>query len=343
MCETLEEYAEEYAKKNVVERVAKYLIVNTGLSDEHISEVTELSITELKTLKEEFKDMIYNKEFENDILADIFNSIFFEGEKIIDPQKLCNEPTVNFFDDDNTIKLNRNNNTKKLSRDIIKSYDSNQMMLLLEKSEDENIDENEDDAVDDTVDEDIIESPIPIRIMGYEYNNYKRQLDNYTNTKGALMKQQESAVTDSEKAFLRRAIDDLGEFNLVPALTLVLNMGKRALNQKKSLSELSADSTFTQYMQDYKVTVVDVRNLSREVRNRFTSDFRFIANVMAENTIPEEDREIPLSHPVETLDMLITYTDDKRYKSIRDCIAKKSTQNEVITMGDVLDKIKEVC
>ena len=99
------------------------------------------------------------------------------------------------------------------------------------------------------------------------------------------------------------------------------------------------DYSFSKYMQDYEITVVDVRRLSREERKRFTSDFRFIANAMAEKCIPDEDKAIALDHPVETLDMLIAYTNDNRYKAIRDNIIEKS-KREVITMGDFLDEVE---
>lgn len=60
---------------------------------------------------------------------------------------------------------------------------------------------------------------------------------------------------------------------------------------------------------------------------------------MAEKCIPDEDKAIALDHPVETLDMLIAYTNDNRYKAIRDNIIEKS-KREVITMGDFLDEVE---
>lgn len=149
---------------------------------------------------------------------------------------------------------------RNMFRDILKSYNNHQMTLVFLGLENETK----------------VERPMPIRIMGYDYTNYKKQLDCYTETKKALMRLKHSAATDEEKDFVKREINNLGEFKLIPALTLVLN---------------------------------------------------------------DEDKAIALDHPVETLDMLIAYTNDNRYKAIRDNIIEKS-KREVITMGDFLDEVE---
>lgn len=264
------------------------------------------------------KDISAKKlESEDDVFADIFNSILFGGRQVIDPQKLRDEPTESFYVDDD-------GNMRNMFRDILKSYNNHQMTLVFLGLENETR----------------VERPMPIRIMGYDYTNYKKQLDCYTETKKALMRLKHSATTDEEKDFVKREINNLGEFKLIPALTLVLNFDEKSWNQPKTLSGLSMDNSFSKYMQDYEITVVDVRRLSREKRKRFTSDFRFIANVMAENGIPDEDKTIALAHPVETLDMLIAYTNDNRYKAIRDNIIEKSKRKVVINMGSFLDEVE---
>ena len=48
-----------------------------------------------------------------------------------------------------------------------------------------------------------------------------------------------------------------------------------------------------------------------------------------------------LTNPMETLDMLIAYTNDKRYKEIRKRIQVKSMEGMKFSMGIFLDEIEK--
>jgi len=70
------------------------------------------------------KDISAKKlESEDDVFADIFNSILFGGRQVIDPQKLRDEPTESFYVDDD-------GNMRNMFRDILKSYNNHQMTLV---------------------------------------------------------------------------------------------------------------------------------------------------------------------------------------------------------------------
>lgn len=95
------------------------------------------------------KDISAKKlESEDDVFADIFNSILFGGRQVIDPQKLRDEPTESFYVDDD-------GNMRNMFRDILKSYNNHQMTLVFLGLENETK----------------VERPMPIRIMGYDYTN----------------------------------------------------------------------------------------------------------------------------------------------------------------------------
>lgn len=258
-------------------------------------------------------------EAQNDVFADIFNHLLFnddEAAKIV-PEQLKDEPTETFYHD-------ADGNARNLYRDIFKSYASEQQMLLVSLGL-----ENETK----------IERPMPIRVMGYAYTHYKRQLDEYNQNKAALMRLKKEAQSKEALDFIEQRLRTLGEFVLTPALTLVLCYDSKEWNQPKTLRGLTNHNPYSKYMQDYAITVVDIKYLPKNVRERFTSDFRYITNILCEGEILDEDKVKELVHPVETLDMLIAYTNDIRYKNIRKRILTKTMEGEKISMGNFLDEL----
>lgn len=93
-------------------------------------------------------------------------------------------------------------------------------------------------------------------------------------------------------------------------------------------------------MQDYGITVIDIKHLPKDIRQKFSSDFKYIANLLSEGTILEEDKVNELAHPLETLDMLIAYSGDTRYKEIRKRIHEKSMEGAKISMKEFLDELE---
>lgn len=257
-------------------------------------------------------------EAENDVFADIFNNLLLDEETKIDPKYLSDEPTESFYTD-------AYGNTRNMYRDVFKKYSSNQQMVLVSLGI-----ENETQ----------IERPMPIRVMGYAYTCYKKQLDEYNNNKKVLLKLRKSASTDEAKKIYDEELEKLGEFTLVPALTLVLCFDDKEWNQPETLRGLTNGNPYAKLMWDYGITVVNIKHLPKEVRNRFSSDFRYIVSMLCENNVLEEDRMKELNHPVEALDMLIAYTGEKRFNDIRKRIIKESMEGVKITMGNFLDELE---
>lgn len=259
-------------------------------------------------------------ESKNDVFADIFNHLLFaDNEELkINPDFLEDEPTESFYTD-------LDGNTRNLFRDILKKYLSEQQLVLVSLGL-----ENEAS----------VERPMPIRVMGYAYTHYKKQLDEYKQNKKSLLKLRKAAQTKAEIDFVENALAELGEFKLVPTLTLVLCFDDKEWEQPRTLSGLADGNPYTKYMQDYGITVINMKHLPQDIRNQFTSDFRYIANVLCEGKILDEDKAKELTYPMETLDMLIAYTNDKRYKEIRKRIQVKNMEGVRISMGDFLDELE---
>lgn len=257
-------------------------------------------------------------EAENDVFADIFNTLLFgDNEKII-PDYLEDEPSESFY-------IDKDGNPRNMYRDIYKRYSSTQQLHLVSLGI-----ENESK----------IERHMPIRVMGYAYTHYKKQLDEYNNNKRTLLKLKNSAKTQEELDFVSSQLKKLGEFVIIPTLTLVLCYDNSKWNQPKTLKGLTNNNPYAKYMQDYGITVIDIKHLPKDIRQKFSSDFKYIANLLSEGTILEEDKVNELAHPLETLDMLIAYSGDTRYKEIRKRIHEKSMEGAKISMKEFLDELE---
>lgn len=75
-------------------------------------------------------------------------------------------------------------------------------------------------------------------------------------------------------------------------------------------------------------------------REGFTSNFRDVVTVLAEEAIDKKHDFQRLKYPVDTLDMLYAYTKDEHYLNIRNQIVKKGQEEEVIRMGDFFDQVE---
>ena len=160
----------------------------------------------------------------NDVFADIYNVLVFEDE-VIDESRLRDGTTESRYKDDSG--LNRDQR-----RDVMKTYlDKYRMEIAFVGIDNQSK----------------VDKYIPVRVLGYDYGKYRRQVD--------------------EK-----------RFPLVPVITIVLNFSNTRWNTYKSLAKITeVPPEFVPHFQDYKVKVVDVAFLDDEVIERFTSDFKLVA------------------------------------------------------------------
>ena len=164
-----------------------------------------------------------------------------------------------------------------------------------------------------------VDKYIPIRVLGYDYGKYRRQVD--------------------EK-----------RFPLVPVITLVLNFSNTRWNNYKSLAEITdVAPEFIPHFQDYKVKVVDVAFLNDEVIERFTSDFKLVAKFFKGRRLGTEswDDKIQIRHVEAFFDFVAAFTDDPRYQKVNEDLEKIKLKGEKVTMNDpyldmVLDKREEL-
>ena len=124
---------------------------------------------------------------------------------------------------------------------------------------------------------------------------------------------------------------------LSPVLTIVLYFGKDHWNAAKSMHEILAiPEGMEDYINDYRVHVFEISWLTDEEIDRFTSDFRIVANFFAnrrrnKDYVPDDPQHI--EHVDEVLKLLSVFTNDDRYEMI---LADKE---EVHNMCEVADRL----
>lgn len=225
----------------------------------------------------------------NDVFADIYNVLVFE-KNLIDENRLQDGATESHYkDDDGTNRDQR--------RDVMKTYlDEYRMELAFV-------------GIDNQT---TVDRYIPVRILGYDYGKYRRQVD--------------------EK-----------KFPLVPVITLVLNLSNTRWNDYKSLAEITkVPPEFEPYFQDYKVKVVDVAFLEDSVIEKFTSDFKLVARFFKDRRlgVEEWDDKTRIKHVEAFVDFISAFIDDSRYQNVKeDLELLRAKGGKVIMNNPYLDML----
>lgn len=154
---------------------------------------------------------------------------------------------------------------------------------------------------------------IAVRVMGYDYTKYRSQID--------------------------RKI-----FPILPVITIVLNFSDKPWKETKTLhSIMNISEEFKPYVQDYQVRVFDIAFLEDEVIERFTSDFKIIAKFFKNKQLGNIDLigDDRIEHVQEFMDFLAVFTEDNRYKEIKQKLMNKQKEGGVVTMCTILDAWEE--
>jgi len=182
----------------------------------------------------------------------------------------------------------------------------------------------------------------PVRIMGYDYGNYREQIDRYRSRKRELRNLQKIAEETNTINFLQKELDKLNEFSLTPVITIILNFSKKPWTANRSLVDMvgKADNKFTRWMKNYSIYVYDMCDLSDEQIERLKGDFKEVAKIFTYGEKSNNIRINALKYPLDTLDFLIAYRNEESYITARKRIADSEKKGEVITMGTLVDELE---
>lgn len=219
------------------------------------------------------------------MFADIYNTLLF-NKNLIQPDRLTDCSTE-------TIYKEECGELRYQNRDTVKKYGNSIMTCTLLGIENQTE----------------IDTDMPIRIMGYDYASYRKQID------------------EGKKRF--------------PVISIVLYFGKNEWKKPLSLKELlNISKEFEPYVSDYKIHVFNVARLPKEIRQKFTSDFKIVADFFAEKNNPDYAPKMEkITHVEAVLHFLRVFTNDIRYDSISTEMVRKQQEGKVITMCDFLDRV----
>lgn len=224
----------------------------------------------------------------NDVFADIYNVLVFEKE-VIDENRLRDGVTESRYKDNNGL-------CRDQRRDVMKTYlDKYRMELAFI-------------GIDNQTE---VDKYIPVRILGYDYGKYRRQVDE-------------------------------NKFPLIPVITLVLNLSNTRWSGCKSLADITnVPKEFAPHFQDYKVKVVDVAYLDDEVIERFTSDFKLVARFFKNKRLRVKflNDETEIKHIAEVLDFITAFTNDSRYENVKEDLEKLKAKGVKVVMCEYLDML----
>lgn len=254
----------------------------------------------------------------NDVFADIFNNLVFQGEQVLEEERLTPLPTEAFT-------RQMDGDLRQGNRDIRKADGAYGKYRLICSAENQT-------AADNTM---------PQRLMGYEYAGYEEQVKDIM----------EMNRKDDNPAYSKRIHDDQ---RLVPIVTAVLYWGVSKWQGPLCLHDMlefppDKESVIKPYVANYPMNLIDLSNVSKEVRERMTSDFRLLLDYLACRNSPEEmkmfmaDKERVIRHPEEFLDAMSEVASDRRYKMIKEQIqekAEKGEKEERVTMWKIEDEIE---
>ena len=229
----------------------------------------------------------------DEVFADIYNNLCFNGENIIKPDDLSNASVTTAFIS--------NDVTRGLISDVSKIYKNSNLTLALLNIENQSTED----------------SDMPFRIIGYEGAKYNSQL-----------------ISGSDERYA--------------VATLVLNFNtKKRWSTPKSIKESLKNKypiELDEYINDYKVNVIDVAFMDKEDIEKLNSDFKAVAKYyyLKRNNIEdfEELGDCNLKYPVQTFATMKALTGDSRFEIAYNDYVETHKDDKGVTMEKILDTIE---
>ena len=178
---------------------------------------------------------------------------------------------------------------------------------------------------------------MPVRDMGYAFTAYMKQIWRLT---AENRRQKKPAYT--------KGIHD--DQKLLPVGTFILYFGEEEWDTPLSLMDIlhipDADrALWKELINDYKIHVISVARQPQEIREKYQSDFRVIADYMAyrkdrkklENFFRYDQHK--LIHTEQVLDLLEALSSDARFRKIKEAYQayEEEEKEEINTMCLLLD------
>lgn len=200
--------------------------------------------------------------------ADLFNAKLFGGEKVILPEKLSE------LDSRGTMKISGKGKKESVStsvyRDLVKvtkiykEYGIELVILGLENQEH-------------------IHYAMPIRVMGYDYSEYKKQY----RKNARKYKENPKGLTPDEFLSKMKRSD-----KFYPVITIVLYYGEKVWDGAKTLHEvLNISERIKPFVNDYGIHLVEVRENDLPLQNENNQDLFKLCSIVLDTKKPDEQKK----------------------------------------------------
>ena len=237
-----------------------------------------------------------------DVFVDIFNNLILEGHGTLKEEDLIAMPTRAY-------RRKMDGELQSGMRDVRKIACGSSRFRLICALENQT-------GIDHTM---------PERIMGYEYAGYEEQVK-------ILMEENEKRrkSAGSKRIFKKQ--------KLAPIVTGVLYFGEKSWTYPRTLHEMiqfpeGMEDILKKYVADYPVNIVQVAHLTKEQRERLTSDFRIVAEYLACKNDREKwtaflENTKEINHVEELLDVIWELSHDENYKILKENIKNKNDRKQ---------------
>lgn len=159
----------------------------------------------------------------------------------------------------------------------------------------------------------IPDADMPLRVMSYDGASYKQQL-----------------------------LDDTTK-QRYPVITLVLYFGEKHWNKPETLLEcIKLPDELKPFASDYKINVFEIAWLDDETINKFTSDFKFVAQFFQSKrkNVEYKGSDEEIKHVDEIFKLISVLNGDKTFE-LRYNEVKAMKKGGAVTMCDVVKKIED--
>ena len=147
-------------------------------------------------------------------------------------------------------------------------------------------------------------------------------------------------VIGYDGAVYRGQVIGKGNKDNYPVITLVLYFGERKWNRNKTLYEtLDISENIKPFVNDYKINVFEIAYMTPEEVEKFTSDFKIVADYFVQKRMKKDYKPInkEIKHVDELLKLMTVLTGDSRFE---EQIKEMHKEEGEVRMCEVLDKIE---
>ena len=239
----------------------------------------------------------------NDVFADIFNVLIFNGEQKLGVNELQNCSVQSQYKAQDGL-------LHEQERDVVKRWKKNGVTFSILGLENQST----------------IDKLIPIRIMSYDAAAYREQLRNA------------ETIPVHMKPSSRKRMNIAPVISIV--LYFGEKRWDSPIMLKDIIGDIPAE--MNEFVNDYKVHVFNIAYLSEEIIEKFTSDFGIVADFFVQkrinkNYIPDDKRKI--QHVDELLKLLSVMSGDEAYQKM---VEIPTLKGAVSVMCDVAQNLLKI-